>query len=896
MTRRLLLVAVLTGLSARAHATYAPGCTVTLNVAGALRHEARAVAIQPDGKIVVAGYAEFAPGNLDVLVARFHPDLSPDTSFNGTGYRVDDIQTRDDEWFAVAISTDQKIVVSGYSRKNPAQVEAAFARYNRDGSLDTTFGPGGFSRIDIGGSNDRFRAVAIQPDGMILGAGFTMSGTQKLAVVRLRKDGSLDTAFDIDGAVSPTLAGSSSSVATGVRVQPDGKIVVSGQARFATDDFIAVRFRTDGSLDVGFNTMGWVATDVGAGSVDSASSLVLLADGRIDLSGTSNANPAVVRYNSGGTLDTSFGGTGKVVHDFGGTDTGNASALDAAGNVIVAGETLTAGYDFAFSRFRPNGMPDLTKIDDVSFMDDRAYAVAITRVGKILVAGTSQAPSSPKTTLALYLPNGNQDCGPPVYPVDVFTAASSGDSVNGQVMLNWLNPSYGPYNRTVIRRDIASCPATENDGVLVANQSDGPGNPGSFVDTVPLGPTYHYSAFVLDATSQASTGVCRSATPFDRTAGKIEWSYGTSIAALTTPGLRLNTGMNESTAYTVSNDGVVHAIRGGPVAAGGGSWPVGYRPFQTFSPAPSRPPVVPIPPSAKLAVLIGSQDGYVHALDAATGALMWKSPNLGTTIVAAPAVVLSAWGGGANLVFVGTREAGQPNRFYALNADDGTVAWKFDNGGGVNGIGMIVGSASVDYVAKRVYFTSAQGASGKTTWCLNYLSTPPTNCWATAGVNPGGGDVEASPILNQGSLFVSETLAGDLYAVNPLDGSSTLFFPLLDAGAKGFVFPQFGTANVLASTATSTTSVGFGSQNWVENCGASPSTPVAPPFTDWVFVGTNDGKLFQLSASSGGGCAQSACVGNCSSTIVGAPAYDVLKTMLYVGTDDGILHALRPPF
>ena len=273
-----------------------------------------------------------------------------------------------------------------------------------------------------------------------------------------------------------------------------------------------------------------------------------------------------MRYNTGGSLDTSFNGTGKRVHDFGGNDNGNALALDASGNLILAGDTLLPTYQFAFSRFFPDGSHSLTKIDDVSGMDDRAYAVAVLRSGKILLAGTTQSPSSPKATLSLYLPNGNQDCGPPVYPVDVFTASSSGDAANGQVMLNWLNPAYGPYDRTVIRRDTAGCPADENSGVLVTTQNDGPGNPGSFVDVVPVGPTYYYAAFALDVSSQASTPVCRTAKPFDRNVGKVEWSYGTSIAALTTPGLRLSSptstaaaasagaGVNDLTAFFSQTD------------------------------------------------------------------------------------------------------------------------------------------------------------------------------------------------------------------------------------------------------------------------------------------------------------------------------------------------------
>jgi hypothetical protein len=229
------------------------------------------------------------------------------------------------------------------------------------------------------------------------------------------------------------------------------------------------------------------------------------------------------------------------------------------------------------------------------------------------------------------------------------------------------------------------------------------------------------------------------------------------------------------------------------------------------------------------------------------------------------------------------------------------VACFFDNGGDPTGIGMIVSSASVDYAARRLYFTSAQGTSGKTTWCLNYLVTPPEKCWGTFGVAPtGGGDIQASPILFQGSLFVSETSLGDLYRINPVDGLDSLVFNLLDGGAKGFVFPQFGTTNLFASTSTSTLSVNssFGTLNWTGSCVATPSTPTAVPGTDWVFVGSSEGKLFQFSAGGGTGCPTplSACIGNCLSTIVGAPAYDVLKTMLYVGTDEGKIYAVRPPF
>jgi outer membrane protein assembly factor BamB len=389
---------------------------------------------------------------------------------------------------------------------------------------------------------------------------------------------------------------------------------------------------------------------------------------------------------------------------------------------------------------------------------------------------------------------------------------------------------------------------------------------------------------------------CASAAPFDRASGNVDWKYDTAISALATPGLRLDASLGESVLYVVSNDGVVHAVRGGTSANGGGSWPSGYRPFRIGGSAQARPPIVPIPPSSRLAAILGSQDGHVYAVDALTGELIWKSPKLGTTIQAAPSVVLSAWGGGADLVFAGTRVAGQPNKFYALHPDDGTVAWAFDNGGGANGIGMIMGGASVQYASRRVYFTSAQGASGNTTWCLDYTTSPPIACWASFGIRPlVGGDIEAGAVLHQGTLYVSDTNPGNLIAVDPANGSSSLFYPLGGFGAKGFVFPQFGTPNLFASNSTATMSVRSGALNWQGSCIANPSTAIAAPFTDSVFVGSNEGKLFELSASAGSGCPTpaSTCIGDCVSTIVGPPAYDVVKGMLYAGTDEGLIHAVR---
>ncbi len=149
---------------------FRPGCTVQLFTGGA--SEARAIALQPDGRIVVAGYAEVS-GERDFLIARFHPDLSLDTSFGLIGWVTTDFD-RDDEAFGVAVQTDGKIVAVGYgANASGTQSALAIARYLRDGSLDPDFVGGGKIRYFMPGSAmEELRGVALQPDGKIVAVGF----------------------------------------------------------------------------------------------------------------------------------------------------------------------------------------------------------------------------------------------------------------------------------------------------------------------------------------------------------------------------------------------------------------------------------------------------------------------------------------------------------------------------------------------------------------------------------------------------------------------------------------------------------------------------------------------------------------------------------------------------
>jgi len=332
------------------------GKATTTITAGTNDEFARAVAIQADGKIVVAGDASNGV-NTDFALVRYNTDGSLDTGFNLIGKVTTTIGTGNDSARGVAIQQDGKIVAAGRSF-NGANYDFAVARYNTDGSLDTSFNLVGTVTTTVGSSNDYGQAVAIQQDGKIVVAGYSMNAASDIAVVRYNTDGSLDAGFNSTGKVI-TPVGASFDNAYALAIQPDGKIVVAGSSSNGTkSEFLLVRYNTDGSLDTGFNGTGIVTTSIGTDS-DSANALAIQADGKIVAAGDSwNAvddDFAVVRYNSDGSLDTTFNTTGKLVTAIGtGNDYGGAVVIQADGKIVVAGSSWNgANDDFALVRYWP---------------------------------------------------------------------------------------------------------------------------------------------------------------------------------------------------------------------------------------------------------------------------------------------------------------------------------------------------------------------------------------------------------------------------------------------------------------------------------------------------------------------------------------------------------------
>ncbi len=377
----------------------------------------RAVVLQPDSKIVVVGYARTNGALYEFALARYDADGSLDTSFgNGTGMVTENFDGGDSRANAVSLQSDGKIVVAG-----SAHNDFALARFNVDGSLDTSFGPGQTGKVTTNfGIIDRGLAVAIDPiDGSIVVVGETLVGNIfNFAVARYDVNGSLDLGFDTDGQVTTDFNLDHSS-ARAVAIQPDGMIVVAGYADTAfNNDFAVVRYLQNGSLDAtGFGTLGKVTTNIGnAGRADFGHAIALQATGEIFVGGYTfngaNNDFALVRYTAAGDLDTSFDADGKVTTDIGGAgDEAYGMALDAVGNILLAGRSFNGvNYDFALVRYTPAGAPDPAfsvggiLATPVSGDDDEAYGVAIQPDGKIVAIGNAVNGASTDFALIRALP------------------------------------------------------------------------------------------------------------------------------------------------------------------------------------------------------------------------------------------------------------------------------------------------------------------------------------------------------------------------------------------------------------------------------------------------------------------------------------------------------------
>jgi len=354
------------------------------------------VTVQTNGKILVAGGSGEA-GSMYGALVRYNLDGSLDPGFSGDGKVIFDLGSGYESFCnAVTVQEDGRIIVAGYSWGSGNNAEDfALARYKTDGSLDFSFDGDGKVVTDFGFTEDLGYAVTIQDDGKILVAGgvinFTNNNVEDFALVRYNVNGSLDTSFSGDGKVTTDIG--FQDTGNSVTLQADGKILVAGSS---DGNFALARYNVNGSLDTSFSSDGKVTTDIGF--QDTGNSVTLQADGKILVAGTSNDGFALARYNTSGSLDTSFSGDGKVT-----TDLGSGFVYARTAVVQVDGKILVAGNG-GLVRYNADGSLDSSFSDD-GIVTTGGQSVIVQADGKILVPDSSAG----DFTLARYNSNGSLD-------------------------------------------------------------------------------------------------------------------------------------------------------------------------------------------------------------------------------------------------------------------------------------------------------------------------------------------------------------------------------------------------------------------------------------------------------------------------------------------------------
>lgn len=417
---------------------------------------------------------------------------------------------------------------------------------------------------------------------------------------------------------------------------------------------------------------------------------------------------------------------------------------------------------------------------------------------------------------------------------------------------------------------------------------------------------YCYSVFVKVGTVW-SPGRTVKARPFNSETGPVKWAYSTGGTAVVPPVV------GKHGLVAMSNDRTVHALTRGGVS--GGVWPADWVPQPLAGVAHSRSPIVPFATSVLVTagesvLFVGDDSGDVRAFNARTGQSLWTPPNLGKPVIGAPGGLFQQYNGTRDLVIVGTRDGSGPNALHGLNLADGLPAGTPFVAG--NNIGAISGTPAIDYsvTPNRVYFAS-RSLGGPTIWCVEVdASTPFTTCsgWTSRDL----GDIDGSPVLRNGRVYVGNT-AGTVYSLDAATGLDERTFSTGDGPVKGFLFPDRRNDDLMFATNTRVWSISDDgspsmSPNWQWTVGGLvPSVILYWPQNPYVYVGSKDGKLYELDFSLanplpptskpplvlGDGLGQ-----------IGAPTLDIGvvppdvsagKKLLVVGSESGVLYGVEVP-
>jgi uncharacterized delta-60 repeat protein len=375
---------------------------------------AYAMVLQSDGRIVVGGTCAqdfcVARYNADGMPDNtFNGNGRAKFGQSVFNFANNNFEALNDDVRSLALQPDGKIVMAGTCRRPSITGPGdwiCIARLLTSGTLDTGFGSSGISILEVPGSNVRAKAVAVQPDGKIVTSGICgvqqLNGT--LCLTRFNSDGTVDNSFNANGRVMTALGGYEDTNDKHIAiVQPNGKLVVVWHCNLPSTSrgFCVTRFNTDGSFDGGFNLTGHIATDMqiagGSSSGNAPRGAVLLSDGKIVVAGTCSYAQAgfrqgvcLAKYNANGSLDLSFaGGSGKLtLTPTANREGGRGLAVQRDGQLVVAGN---CDEKFCAFRFFSDGSRQLgfsQATTSFSAGNDIANGIVLQSDGKFVLAGT----------------------------------------------------------------------------------------------------------------------------------------------------------------------------------------------------------------------------------------------------------------------------------------------------------------------------------------------------------------------------------------------------------------------------------------------------------------------------------------------------------------------------
>ena len=392
---------------------------------------AKAIAVQPDGKIIAVGQTG-SSGSYNVGVVRYNEDGSNDNTFGTSGMVIISATTTNDYALDIVIQPDGKIVLGGYIYSSSGSTtDVLVIRLNANGTPDNTFGTDGIVITNFG-TDEVTEAIVLQDDGKILLAGYH---NDRFMLLRYTTNGTLDNTFGTGGKATANV-GIGMCFGQDLVIQSDGKIIVGGLGfnEVANYAFSLARFNTDGTLDNSFADNGTKVFNMGQG-YDFMTNIALQSDGKIIAGGhtwlanqpTLQYDFAAARLNQDGSIDNTFGNQGITTVNliYGGNYVTGMVVQDDDKIVLSGNAEGPEDYDLGMARLTADGILDTSfgtdgiTVTDINKDIDQVEGVALQPDGKILVAGHTAGANFPEFLVARFLNDEDSDPAVLITPLEI---------------------------------------------------------------------------------------------------------------------------------------------------------------------------------------------------------------------------------------------------------------------------------------------------------------------------------------------------------------------------------------------------------------------------------------------------------------------------------------------